>query len=525
MVHRIPITALLIGLVALMMLVPAVQAAVVAEWRIARGFLYPSITGLFAAAAIGVLLRPMEKGETAEHELLTLLILWTILPVYACLPLILLTPAIGWSGAWFEMVASLTTTGGSVYSRTDAAPGTIHLWRGMMGWLGGLLTLLAAYIVLAPRRLGGFEVMAAADGLVSARSVDLRVRGAEFESRTRRAMRIILPPYLLMTLILALIFNTTDKAGLISAVHAMSVVSTSGISPVQGGFAASGSFLAELAAAAFMVLAASRLLYAEAAQTGRRVAWRDDPELRMLAFLVLSASAMLFARHWVGVLTIDVEARGQAVDAFEAAWGALFTTLSFATTTGFESFAWESARNWSGLENPGLMLLALCLIGGGAATTAGGLKLIRAYALMRHGIRELERIAMPHSVAGSGRAASRGLRREGAFIAWAFMMLFLLALLLAVLGLTLTEMSFPAAFTAAVAALSNTGPVFKTVAGGQGFAGLDWIQHVILAVVMILGRVETLAVIALFNPDGWSRLRTRKKRTGKTDGETPLSDW
>ena len=523
MLHRFPVIALMLGLMALLMLVPALQAATESEWRSARGFLYPALFGVLVAAAIAVLLRPISSREPAEHELLTLLLLWLTLPAYAAFPLVLLTPSLGWSGAWFEMVAALTTTGGSAYAKAGAVPDAIHLWRGLVGWLGGLLTLMAAYVILAPRRLGGFEVMAAAEGMRNDRPVDLRMVSASFESRTLRAMRTILPVYLLMTFALGVIFNTADKPGLIAAVHAMSVVSTSGISPVEGGFAASGSIAAEIAAAVFMVLAASRFLYAGASQRGRRQDWRRDPELRLMAGLVLGATFLLFLRHWVGVLTIDVDIEAQ--DGAKALWGALFTTLSFLTTTGFESHAWESARDWSGLANPGLVLLALCLVGGGAATTAGGIKLIRVYALMRHGVRELERIAMPNSVSGS-RGGQRGLRREGAFIAWAFMMLFLLALFGSVLALTLTGLAFDDAFVASIAALTNTGPAYPTIAGeGKNFALFDAPQRAILCATMILGRIETLAVIALFNPERWREGSARSKKTGKSRVEGSLSDW
>ena len=513
---------LLIALLAVLMLVPMIYALTDSDWRTARAFLFAAIFGILSAASIAVLLRPLKVQDSARHELLNLLLIWVLLSVFACIPLVLLTPSLGIVGAWFEMVAALTTTGGSAYARVSAAPEAIHLWRGIVGWYGGLLTLMAAYVVLAPRRLGGFEVLAAADGLTGQRSVDLRVPGAKFMSRAERALRTILPVYVLMTIGLGLVFNVADKPGVVAAVHAMSVVSTSGISPVEGGFAASGSFGAELAAAICMVLAASRLLFRDATQTGRRRrGWIQDPELRLMAVLVVLATALLFLRHWVGVLMIDVDVN--TLDGIKAFWGTLFTAISFITTTGFESFAWESARDWSGLENPGLILLALCTIGGGAATTAGGVKLIRAYALIRHGTRELERIAMPSSVAGSG-AGPRGLRREGAFIAWAFTMLFIMALMAAIVGLTLTGMSFQAALIAAISALSNTGPAFAAVVeGDQSYATLDAVQRAILAAAMFLGRVETLAAIALFSPDSWRRRNARSKKTGNIPSETPIS--
>ncbi len=511
---RTPIFAVLVGLLAIGMLAVSLQAASEANWRDARGFLYPAIFCGFAGLSIAVLFARKSEGQSAEAELGSLLTIWLLLPFFAALPLFLLTPSIGRPAAVFEMMAALTTTGGSVYSKASSASDAIHLWRGMIGWLGGLITLIAAYVILAPRRLGGFEVAATAAGLSVMQPVDLRVEAAPFESRMMRALKTILPIYLGLTLCLGIAFNALDKPGLISAVHAMSVVSTSGITPVDGGFAASGSIGAEVVAALFMVLAASRVLYVDASQAGQNVSWRTDPELRLMGTLVVLAVSVLFLRHWVGALTLEDGV--EPGDGLMALWGAIFTTVSFITTTGFESSAWESARDWSGLHNPGLILLALCTIGGSAATTAGGVKLIRAYALIRHGSREIGRIAQPHSVAGSG-AGLRTVRRDGAFIAWTFLMLFILALMTTVLGLTLSGMTFTNALIASVAALSNTGPAFAQISeNGNGFVAFSALQQFILALAMVLGRIETLAVIALFSTDGWWRTSARSKKTGKS---------
>ena len=60
-------------------------------------------------------------------------------------------------------------------------------------------------------------------------------------------------------------------------------------------------------------------------------------------------------------------------------------------------------------------------------------------------------------------------------------------------------------------------PAFALVAEEPfGFAILDPVQHVILAFAMILGRIETLAVIALFNIDVWFTGTGPGKRTGNS---------
>jgi trk system potassium uptake protein TrkH len=128
---RTPIFAVLVGLLAIGMLAVSLQAASEANWRDARGFLYPAIFCGFAGLSIAVLFARKSEGQSAEAELGSLLTIWLLLPFFAALPLFLLTPSIGRPAAVFEMMAALTTTGGSVYSKASSASDAIHLWRGI----------------------------------------------------------------------------------------------------------------------------------------------------------------------------------------------------------------------------------------------------------------------------------------------------------------------------------------------------------------------------------------------------------
>ena len=178
---------------------------------------------------------------------------------------------------------------------------------------------------------------------------------------------------------------------------------------------------------------------------------------------------------------------------------------SFLTTTGFESHYWGGATEWSGLNTPGLFLTGLALIGGGVATTAGGVKLLRIYALYRHGQREQERLLHPSSIGGGGKDARR-IRKQGAYISWVFFMLFAISIAGIMLLLSLTGVQFETSMVLAVSALSTTGPLASVAAETPiAYSGIPDAAKTILAFAMVLGRLETLAIIALFNPEIWQR--------------------
>jgi trk system potassium uptake protein TrkH len=147
--------------------------------------------------------------------------------------------------------------------------------------------------------------------------------------------------------------------------------------------------------------------------------------------------------------------------------------------------------------------MGLALIGGGVATTAGGVKLLRIFALYKHGAREMDRLVHPSSVGGAG-AEARRIRRQGAHVAWIFFMLFAMSVAITAACLSLTGLDFRASMILTIAALSNTGPLASiTGEAATSYAALGAASKAVFAAAMVVGRLELLALIALANPALW----------------------
>ena len=84
------------------------------------------------------------------------------------------------------------------------------------------------------------------------------------------------------------------------------------------------------------------------------------PRNHFCVLIIFVVTALLMLRHWLGSYEVNEQENLSA--AISATWGALFTVLSFLSTTGFESAYWGDAQNWSGLGTPGLILMGLSLI-------------------------------------------------------------------------------------------------------------------------------------------------------------------
>lgn len=311
------------------------------------------------------------------------------------------------------------------------------------------------------------------------------------------------PIYTALTIVLWVGLVIAGERPYIALCHAMSTLSTSGISPIGGLYFAASQFWGELLIFCFFIFAFSRLTFSRGLMGEAEQGLRRDPEFRVAILLTLSVTGLLFSRHFIGAT--DGNTQNAVMAGWQALWGTLFTVTSFLTTTGFESHYWGGARDWSGLDSPGLFLIGLALMGGGVATTAGGVKLLRIYALYRHGEREQERLLHPSSVGGGGREARR-IRRQGAYISWVFFMLFAISIAVVMVLLSLTGVQFETAMVLAVAALSTTGPLAAVAAETPiSYAGIPDPAKFVLAAAMVLGRLETLAIIALFNPEIWRR--------------------
>ena len=496
---KLPLLIVLTGIGSVAMYVPAVYAALSRDLHSARAYFYSATIFIALIAMIAIATSNYAPRRHARNHFIALVAAFVFLPFLLAFPLWESIGNTRFLNTYFEMVSSLTTTGATVFE-PERLVGADHLWRALVGWMGGFLIWLSAIAILAPLNLGGFEVVGASSGN-TARGFTQIVRIADASVRLQRFALMLLPIYVGLTLVLWVGLLIAGDPPLVAVSHAMSTLATSGISPIDGTTRSSSGFGGELLILLFLVFAMSRQTFARDTATAERGKLLSDPELKMAIYVAVLVPLLLFLRHWAGA--IEVDANQSAARVFQALWGGIFTVVSFLSTTGFESASWEDARNWSGLRTPGLILLGLAMVGGGVATTAGGVKLLRVYALFRHGQRELERLVHPNSVGGSGNQA-RHLRRQGAFVAWIFFMLFAISIAVIMLALSLTGIGFEPAVVLTIAAISTTGPLVSVIGEiGTDFATLPDVAKLIICASMIVGRLETLAIIALFNPGFW----------------------
>lgn len=477
------------------------------DQRSTSTFAYGTISCVALAASARVLLHgrftSMERGG-----LVLILLFYVFGPAVAAIPILNLKGIDSFSAAYFEMASALTTTGATIFWDVDLVPDSVILWRSMLAGFGGLVCLVSALAILAPLSIGGFEI----DHMIDRRAQTMNyeflcasegARTKGLEARILWALKIVALPYLVFICLCTFAIAANGVTVFDAICLALGSVSTTGFVPQSGGVGEYRSLLVEMVLVAAMIPAAIGISsHVRSLRTGV-TSYLRDAELRYMVIIVSVVVGLLFFRHWIGA--IETQSTDEIRSALVALWGSFFMAVSFITTTGFESAAWDGATEWSGLKTPSVALLGLAIVGGGAASTAGGVKLIRTALLAKHSMGELRRLACPSSVQPIF-SGGRSVTFDALRIVWVFVMLYAMTVAVCALGLTATGFKFVDAFAGSIAAISNTGPLLPLISGEEGaYTSLDPVARFLLCGAMIVGRMETLAVVALFSISAWRR--------------------
>ena len=217
------------------MLFPAAMAFLTEDFATGRRFFYASLMTMIAATLIGIATQGSRVVATERRQLVTLVASYLVLPVVLAIPMEQAVSATRFINVYLDMVSALTTTGAVVFE-PGRLPDAVHLWRGTVGWLGGLLIWVSAMAVLAPLSLGGYEVTSEArveEGRIQTSLTQTGASGAA--DRLRKERRAADAGLRRSDGCACLRVADGGRDGrLVAVIHAMSTMATSGITPVDG---------------------------------------------------------------------------------------------------------------------------------------------------------------------------------------------------------------------------------------------------------------------------------------------------
>jgi trk system potassium uptake protein TrkH len=466
------------------LLVAVLEAGGSPSWHESRSFLIPALIALGLGLFIGRQ-RPAIKNLNASDALLITTAAWIVTGIVGAIPFIMLlnTSVVD---ALFESVSGFTTAGTTMLVGLDTLPRSILVWRSITQWLGGLGILLIILLIGQSQGNQGLHLLSAEGVKVSSGRLSLNFQRAAYR------FTII---YLVLTISQIVITAILGMSLFDSFSHAMTTVSTGGFTPHDESLAyyrnrpdMFPNFVAiELAVIIFMLAGGTNfyVLY----RLGRRqlsALW-DGIEMRLI-WLVVGLATL--------IITINVLffLRGSLTD-----WSlrSLFLVSSLVSTTGYEITATGSFPRLSRE-----IILLLMILGGGAGSTAGGIKIIRLAVLGKFLAYEIRQLRLPshavHMPFIDGRPISNKTFRQAVFV----LLLWLLYIVLAGSIVSLKEPHLPIAdaYSTVFSAIGVYGPSFLSVEEVIAFP--DLVKGVLI-LGMLAGRLEILPLLVFFNLNAW----------------------
>lgn len=418
----------------------------------------------------------VREGLTIQQTFLLTTGVWVILPIFGAMPFIFGATNSTLVDAFFEAMSGLTTTGSTVLTGLDTLPKGLNLWRGILQWLGGIGIVIVAMVFLPELRVGGMQIF---------RSEAFDTMGKILPRATEIASRISVI-YLGLTLACTACYMMTGMNAFDATMHSLTTVSTGGFSSYDASF---GTFQgpAEWVATAFMILAALPFVRYVQLLGGSNVLLKDS---QIRAFLI--TIGVLIVGTAIILVSIFPHHPEQALR--EAA----FNITSIISGTGYSSVDY---MEW------GTFLIAVFffvgLIGGCAGSTSCSIKIFR-YQLLFASVRaQLQRIYSPHGVF-TPRYDGRPISEDVLSSVMSFFVFFVVTLGLVAVALGMTGLDFTTSVSGAATAIANIGPGLGDVIGPSGnFQPLNDTAKWILIAAMLIGRLELMAVYAIFTISFW----------------------
>lgn len=404
-------------------------------------------------------------------------VIWLALPAFGGIPFMFGATDSTITDAFFEAMSGMTTTGSTVMSGLDTLPAGILLWRSMLQWFGGVGIIVVAMVFLPELRVGGMQIF---------RSEAFETEGKVLP-RAAQIASSISSIYLALTVLCFLSYLGVGMSGFDALNHALTTLSTGGFSTHDASF---GTFqgAAEYVSSVFMILASLPFVrYVQLLQGTARPLWRDTQVHAYLATI----------SFFVVVFTIyRIVASG---DHFEHGLReGLFNVTSIISGTGYASVDYQL---WGAF--PAVAFFFIGLIGGCAGSTACSVKIFRYQLLIASVRAQVRKIHSPNGIF-TPRFQGRPVTEDVLSSVMAFFSMFIVSLGVVSVLLAATGLDFVTAVSGAATALACIGPGLGDIIGPAGnFATLNDPAKWILAIAMLVGRLEVMSVYALFTFRFW----------------------
>ena len=398
-----------------------------------------------------------------------------------------------WSGqvpnfidAIFEAISGYTTTGATVVIDIYMTP-SLLLWKALTHWLGGM-GILVFMITLLPALGVSGQTIASAE----APGPDI----SKLAPRAQDMAKLLYLIYISLSVLEFLfLWIGSDMSAFEAVISTMGSISTAGLNLHPGGVSYYNSFYVEFVLAIFTVLSSlNYALYVSLIKRDRDNL-RQNTEVKMYG-------AML------GIITVLVSFDLYVHDVYgtvaECLRHAFFQVAAFMSTAGFTL---DNYTHWPSFSK--MFFILMLIVGGCAASTGGGVKLVRFIIVLKSIRQSIHKRLHPRAVS-TMKMDGRPVQERIQYNTYSFLVLFVVTFLLSSLIVSLDDNGLETTFSSVLSVLSTTG-IFLGESGATGnFAIFSEPMRLFFAGLMIVGRLELFTVFMVFFPSFWNPERTKQ---------------
>lgn len=496
-------------------------------------FLMTMATSLF----IGTLLLFLGRGATKQlfrrEGITAVVLIWFLTPLIGSLPFIYSGTLQNPHQAYFELASGFTTTGATVLQAKKynekgeeikiekTVPGVINttysyygtvepirdadgkiivegieavskallFWRSFTQWLGGVGVVVLFVAILPALGIGGKVLFQS------------EIPGPVKEGVTPRIKETAIQlwkVYLVLTALQIVILMMAEPllTWLDSFTITFSTLSTGGFSIKNQSLASYQSPTVEWIVLLFMLFGSLNFTLYYYSFKGKFYRL-NDPEL------ILHALFVLFFAGFISFSIIGAPKTnllGETVGTYsssDALRYGIFQSVSAQTSTGFSTIDYDL---WPYL--PQVLLLIAMYVGGMSGSTAGGIKTVRFYMLFKIAQYKIESLFSPETIR-SFRIGGKSVDLQASTMSLVFFTTIIALSTISVLLYLMDGIDAETSMGLVACMVNNTGLAFRAAGPLESCAFLSDFGLGLSSFLMILGRLEFFAVLALLIPAFW----------------------
>ncbi|HUX97108.1 MAG TPA: TrkH family potassium uptake protein [Bacteroidales bacterium] len=439
-------------------------------------FIWSAIFSFLFAALFRFITSDAEYKKFSNRDgYLVVALSWILFLAFGSLPYILSGTIPSFIDAFFESSSGFTTTGATIFSDVEVLPYSIHFWRSLTHWLGGLGFIVLIIIILPSLKVTGYQLFSLESSLKE-----------KIHPKTKSIGYRIMFIYLGLTIAQIILLNLGEMSLFESICHSFGTVATGGFSTRNIGMSAFSAY-SQYIVMIFMFLAGvSMVVYYYLIKLNFRKIIQNEEFWFYIGTVVVIG----------GLVTSILLAESTAPLEHSIRHG-FFNVISLITTTGYAS---TDYIKWPG---PALMLVFLMLFtGASTGSTTGNIKMGRHLIVLKNIKSVFVKINHPNALANI-RFNGKVMTEKINFSILSFLILYLFIFMAGTLIVVLTGPDVLTSASAVAASLGNVGPGLGTVGPLHNYSHMHEITKLILSLLMIVGRVEMITIMAIFTRTFW----------------------